>query len=260
MPSGYRRSSATGRSGRRALFLVTLFAILTVLLNMAIGGKLAALTRDIISPVSTFGERMGSDITMNGYFSSRAALQSQISVLQNEVQQEELQAAAFAALQQQNQSLASLEHLAQTTPGLAAPVTSSIISSPYGTFSIGAGSADNVTQNSLVLTAEGFVLGKVVQVQAHQSLVEETYAPGASTAVTIDGAAASASGQGGEAVAEIPHGITVSQGDPVIAPQYEARPIGIVQHVDSNPANAQQAVYIALPVSLSALQYVYVTP
>ena len=153
----------------------------------------------------------------------------------------------------------NLNILAQTTPGLAAPITSSIVSSPYGTFTIGAGSADGVAQGSLVLTADGFVIGKVTQVQAHQSLVDEVFASGAQTPVSIDGSAVVATGQGGEAQAEVPHGITVSQNDPVTAPEYGGRPIGIVQHVDSNPANAQQAVYIALPVSLASLQFVYVT-
>jgi cell shape-determining protein MreC len=257
-----RRTSFGAKSrsaGRRGLFLVTLIAILIILTNIATGGKVSALTRDLVSPVSGFGARIGSAITQNGFFSTRHSLESEISVLQNELQQQQLQAAAFEALQQQNASLSQLEHLAATTKGLAAPVTSSVVSSPYGTFTIGAGSADGVSQSSLVLTADGFVVGTVVQVQAHQSLVDELLGPGIQTPVTIDGASVLATGQGGTAIAEVPHGITVSQNDPVVAPEYGGRPIGIVQHVDSNPANAQSAAYIALPVSLSSLQYVYVT-
>lgn len=246
-------------TGRRGLFIVTLVAILVVLINIALGGPLAALLRDVVAPISNVGGRIGSGITNSGYFASRGALEAQIAALQDEVQQEQLQAAAFAVVQQQNQSLSAMQHLSQTTPGLAAPITSSVISSPYGTFTIGAGSADTVAQGALVLTADGFVVGKVAQVQAHQSLVEQIFAPGVQTPVTIDGAAVIASGQGGDAIAEVPHGVTVQQGDPVLAPSFGDRPIGTVQHVDSNPADAQQAVYVALPVSLPSLQYVYVT-
>jgi len=260
MDTSFRRSASSAKSGRRRLFLVTLLALLIVLLNMATSGKVAALVRDAISPVSNIGARIGSAFTDNEYLSTRGSLESQISALQDEVQSDQLQAAAFQAVEQQNASLSALTHLAQTSPGLAAPITSSIISSPYGTFTIGAGTADNVAQGSLVLTSDGFVIGKVAQVQAHQSLVEEVFAPGVQTPVSIDGAAAVASGQGGEAQAEVPHGVNVSQNDPVVAPSYEGKPIGIVQYVDSNPANAQSAVYIALPVSLSSIQYVYVTP
>jgi cell shape-determining protein MreC len=260
MGNGFRPGPAPTRKGRRQLFLVTLLAIFVVLLNMALGGKVSAMVRDVVAPVSDFGGKIGTAISQSGYFSSRRALEAQVSALQDEVQQDQLQAAAFAAVEQQNASLSSLEHLAQTSPGIAAPVTSSIVSSPYGTFTIGAGNADGISSGALVLSSGGFVIGKVAQTQAHQSLVDELFAPGAQTDVSIDGAAVVASGQGGQAMAQVPHGITVTQGDPANAPDLGDRPIGVVQHVDSNPANAEQAVYIALPVSLSSLQFVYVTP
>lgn len=259
MANGFRGPSSHS-AGRRGLFFVCIVALLVALLNFASGGKVSAAARDVVAPVSNFGDKLGAGITKSGYFSTRSALEAQVAALQNEVEQQQLQAAAFEAVQQENASLSQLTHLAQTSPGLAAPVTSSIISSPYGTFTIGAGSADGVSQGSLVLTADGFVVGKVAQVQAHQSLVDEIFAPGAQTPVSIDGTAAVLSGQGDEAQTEIPHGVAVSQNDSVIAPELEGRPVGIVQHVDSNPANAQQAVYVALPVSLSSLQFVYVTP
>jgi cell shape-determining protein MreC len=258
MPRRTTFGAKKNTSGRRSLFLVTLLAVLIVLANIATGGMVSAGLRDIVTPISNAAGRIGGSITHSGFFSTRGTLEAQISVLQSELQQEQLQAAAFEALQQQNASLTQLEHLAATTKGLAAPITSSIVSSPYGTFTIGAGSADNVSQGSLVLTADGFVIGKVVQVQAHQSLVNELFGAGVQTAVTIDGASVIATGQGSAATTEVPHGITVSENDPVIAPEYGGRSIGVVQHVDSNPANAQSAVYIALPVSLSSLQYVYV--
>jgi cell shape-determining protein MreC len=260
MPKRTSFGAKKNTAGRRTLFLMTLLAIFVVLLNMATGGMVSAGVRDIVTPLSAVGGRMGASISGSGFFSSRSSLEAQVAALQNELQQEQLQAAAFEALQQENVSLSQLEHLAQSTKGLAAPVTSSLVSSPYGTFSIGAGSADNVSQGSLVLTADGFVVGTVVEVQAHQSLVGQLFAPGVQTPVSIDRAAVAATGKGGTAEAEVPHGVAVSEGDPATAPEYGGRPIGIVQHVDSNPANAEQAVYIALPVSLSSLSYVYVTP
>lgn len=260
MANGFRSGRAPAKSGRRTLFLITLLAILIVLLNIAFGGRISALVRDIVSPVEDAGGKFGAFIASSGYFASRGQLEAQVAALQAEVQQEQLQAAAFNALQQENQSLSSMTHLAQTSPGLAAAITSSVVSSPYGTFMIGAGSSDGIPTGALVLTSDGFAIGKVVQTQAHQSIAEEMFAPGVQTPVSIDGSAVSAVGQGGQALAQIPHGITVSIGDPVIAPQLGGKPIGIVQHIDSNPANAQQTVYIALPISLASIQYVYVTP
>lgn len=168
MGNGFRSSSVSSKRRRGGLFLATLLAVLIVLLNIATGGKVSALVRDAVAPIENVGMKLGMGIGRSGFFSSRTSLESQIAALQGEVQQNQLQAAAYTALQQQNQSLSSLEHLAQTSPGLAAPVTSSIISSPYGTFTIGAGSADSVTSGALVLTEGGFVVGKVSQVQERQ--------------------------------------------------------------------------------------------
>ena len=260
MDTRFRNSASSARDGRRRLFFATLIALVVVLANLATGGKLSAAVRNVALPVWNFGAGIGKGITQSGFFSSRSALEAQIAALQDELQQGQLQAAAFEAVQEQNASLSQLTHLAQTTPGLAAPITSSLVSSPYGTFTIGAGSADGVAEGSLVLTEDGFVVGTVAQVQAHQSLVKQLFAPGVQTDVSIDGAQTVASGEGGEAQSEVPHGIPVSENDPVLAPAYGNRPVGVVQHVDSNPANAQSAVYIALPVSLASLQYVYVTP
>jgi len=260
MANGFRNSAQSSRAGRRKLFLATLIALVIVLANLASGGMLSAAARDVATPLWNLGGNIRSSVSKSGFFSSRASLVAQVAALQNELQQEQLQAAAFDVVQAENTSLTQLIHLAQTSPGLAAQITSSLVSSPYGTFSIDAGSADGITMGSLVLMQQGFVIGVITQAQEHQSLVQELFAPGVQTQVSIDGAAATAMGQGGEAELEVPHGITISENDPVTAPAFHGRPIGIVQHVDSNPANAQSAVYIALPASLASLQYVYVTP
>ncbi|HTR19058.1 MAG TPA: rod shape-determining protein MreC [Candidatus Paceibacterota bacterium] len=260
METRFRSAAPSARIGRRRLFFVTLGALLVVLVNMASGGKLSAAARDIVAPVWGVGATIGNGIAQSGFFTSRSALEAQVAALQEELLQGQLQVAAFQVLQQENASLSQLTHLAQTSPGLAAPVTSSVISSPYGTFTVGAGRADGVAEGSLVLMQGGFVIGKVTQVQEHQSLVEQLFAPGVQTGVSIDGAQTVATGQGGEAQALLPRGVAVSQNDPVLAPGFGNRPVGIVQHVDSNPANAQAGISIALPVSFASLQYVYVTP
>jgi cell shape-determining protein MreC len=260
MDTRFRSAAPSARGGRRRLLLVTLAALIVVVANIASGGKFSAAARDAVAPVYSLGATIGGGISQSGYFSTRGSLEAQVAALRDELQQQELQSAAFEVVQAENASLSQLTRLAQASPGLAAPITSSLVSSPYGTFTIGAGSSDGVAEGSLVLIQGGFVVGSVVQVQAHQSLVRQLFAPGIETNVTIDGAAVAASGQGGEAEAQVPHGISVLQNDPVVAPSYGNRPIGVVEHVDSSPANAQSAVYIALPISLASLQYVYVTP
>jgi len=261
MAAEFRYAARASRSGRRRLFFATILVIVIVLLDLVSGGKVRSAVREGASAIWSAGSRAGEAISASGFFSSRHALEGQISALQQELAQSQAQTAAFAVVQAENASLTQMVHLAQTVPGVTAPVSSSLHSSPYGTFLIGAGSGDGLTQGALVLTAEGFVIGKITDVQSHTALVGELFAPDSSLDIVIDGASVNASGQGGgNAAAEVPRGVTVSPGDPVTAREYGGRPVGVVEHVDSDPASAQSKVLIGLPVSLSSLRFVYVTP
>lgn len=170
-----------------------------------------------------------------------------------------LRAAGYDALEAENAHLRALVHLAAKEPGTTAPIVSSLQSSPYGTFTIGAGEAEGVAKNDIVLTDGGFVLGTVVDVGSHTALVRAVFAPDASTDVVVGSIAAVASGQGGgNAEADVPRESAIATGTPVTAPAYGGKPVGIVGRVESDPAQAQATVYIAFPVNISLLQYVYV--
>ena len=52
----------------------------------------------------------------------------------------------------------------------------------------------------------------------------------------------------------------VQVGDSVTAPEYGARPVGIVGRVDTDPASSHNTIYFALPENISALRYVHLVP
>jgi cell shape-determining protein MreC len=145
--------------------------------------------------------------------------------------------------------------------GITAPVVSSVRSSPYGTFLIGAGSADGITTGSMVLTVGGFVVGVVGDTGLHASIVTELFAPGASTEVIVHGVPGTARGYGaGNARITIPRGLAITVGDPVVAPGLGQRAVAIVGEVSSSSASASEEIYIRLPVNLATLAFVYVVP
>ncbi|HUO50521.1 MAG TPA: rod shape-determining protein MreC [Candidatus Paceibacterota bacterium] len=256
----YYRSPQSNRRGPQRLFFATILVVVLVCANYITHGSVASAVRAVVAPLETGITRAGETIGGSGFFASKSGLEAQVRDLQAQVNDLQTRSAAFSVLQQQYDSLAQLEHLAQTNPGRAAPITSSVISSPYGTFSIGSGNTDGTQPGAIVLASGDFVVGKVVQAGSDSALVQQIFAPGIQTNVTIDGIAGIASGQGGDARVDLPHGATVAVGDPVIAPELKAHPIGLVARVDTNPANAQTIVYVSFPVSLSSLQFVYVTP
>ncbi len=257
MERGFRNPAA--EHGRRRLFFITLLVLCILALDILSGGKIRTALRQTAAPLWPIGHALWSAVANTEYFSTRAALEQQIGSLRQQLADAQEQAAAYASLKQQYDALSQLTHLAQNASGVSARIISSLSSSPYGTFLIGAGSANGIVQGALVLDGADFAIGEVSDVGKSTALVKTVFAPGNKVAVTIDGASATLGGQGGESgEADVPQGVPIAIGDPVIAPQLGGKAVGIVEHVTSNPANALQNVYISLPVNLAVLQFVYV--
>ncbi len=183
------------------------------------------------------------------------ALRAQVATMQEK-------AALYDVLKNENDSLQQIVHLVDHVSGVTAPIVSSIYASPYGTFMIGAGTDDGVATGSIVLSgdADGFVIGRVASAGKDHSLVVQTFAPGVSVDVVVDGASIAAAGKGGNAIASAPRGLSIAEGDPVRAPAYGNMVVGVVGAVHSDAASAAQTVYIALPVALGSSTFVYVIP
>ncbi len=265
MMNSYRRHSGSGRKVRAATALV----VVLVLLDIVTGGGVRTAAREGAAALSRAFGGTFSALASSGIFSSRAALQIQNQELAAELQQYQLRAAFASVLQAENDQLSSLARLAKASPGITAPVVSSVISSPYGTFLIGAGSADGVALGSLVLAsaaggdassaANAFIIGRVASVQPRVSAVAEVFAPGSSINAIIHGASVVLTGSGGgNAYASLPRDAMVIGGDAVLSPDLGGYAVGTVGHVASSSAQALQDVYVSVPVNLGSLQYVYV--
>ncbi len=262
MSSQYSFSSRNdGRSARRKLFYATLLILFVLSLDMLSGGAVRSLVQRAGSGVWIASSRVRSAIFDSGYFSTRHSLAVDNQSLREQLDQSKEKAAAYEALRQENEILRSLLHLSDEEQGITAPIVSSVRSSPYGTFLVGAGERDGIVPGSLVMTGGGFVVGRVSEVRERTTLVTEVFAGGAEVDANIHGAVALAEGRGGgNAVVEMPRGIEIQVGEPVTAPQLGGRSIGLVGHVESDSASASQTVYVSLPVNLSSLKYIYIVP
>lgn len=245
--------------GRRRLIIATIVVVAIFGVDLVTGGAVRAIVRSGAVKVSLVFHAVGARIDAGGYFATHAALASQNEALQAQVSSLEERAALATALQAQVTALSAMAHLAQMQEGITAPVASSFIASPYGTFLIGAGVNEGVSVNAIVLSGDGTAVGTVSGVSANAATVTEIFAPGRSTDATIDGVSVTLRGSGGgNATTQVPHGVTVLQGDAVIAPGLSGHVIGLVGHVNTDPSSAAMQVSIGSPVNLSSLQYVFV--
>ena len=117
-------------------------------------------------------------IAESGFFSTRAHLTRENQDLKRQIIQMQAEVASARAKSALQNDLEDAARLAAERSGITAPIVSSPTASAYGTFYIGAGSADGIRIGSLVLSVEGFALGHVDDLGLHRSIVKELFAPG----------------------------------------------------------------------------------
>lgn len=259
MMNSYRRNE---RRSSRSLLVATVIVLFVFGLDLATGGLLRALVRNVSIRFWGVGSGIVEKLGKENIFSTRRALQEENTALQDELAALRVKASETPMLQEELDTLQRLVRLAERNPGTTAAISSSVKSSPYGTFSIRAGSTENVFKGNLVLASsgkDGFAIGRVSESNAHYSLVTELFAPGAHIDASVDGTLLQLEGRGAlNARAEVPSGASVTKGDIVFSPEVGNRPIGIVLAVDLEPGGAYKTVYVRTPFSLSDLRYVYV--
>jgi cell shape-determining protein MreC len=185
--------------------------------------------------------------------------------LQEEIARLSLRVAELEGLEDENEELRTIARVAENSSGVGAPVISSMHSSPYGTFLIGAGESNGIKAGALVIAGSkegsGFVIGRASDVSARSSLVVQVFAPEQKTEAMIGKIPLSVEGQGGgNARAKVPRDAQIREGDTVVSARFRGLPIGIVGSIVEDTAGAYQTVYIGLPVNLTTLKFVYVLP
>lgn len=245
--------------------MATLAVCALVFIDALSGGAVRSVARAAGSLVWGWGVSIESSLYGSGFFSTRRGLLAENSALTEQIAQFQERAAAYRVLQEENAALREMLHVSEISlgkskeSGITAPIVSSFRASPYGTFQIGAGTADSVAPGNLVLSAENFVIGRIETTDAHTSLVKEIFAPNTSIDAVLHGVGVAVQGQGGgNARADVPRQAEVAVGDPVITATLGARAIGVVGNVSEDSGSAYKRVQIYLPVNLSVLQFVYI--
>lgn len=243
--------------------MVATVAVICILFIDALSqGGVRSLVRASGAQVWSLGSQGASAVSAGGFFASRKALVEENEELKGEVERLSRRLAELAALEAENSSLRTLVRVAEDLEGVAAPITSSLRASPYGTFTIGAGRAQGIVAGDAVVAGEsgrGFVIGRVSEVSERSALVVRTFSPETLIESVVRDVPITVEGWGGgNARAEAPRALLLEAGDVVTAPSMRGLPIGVVASILSDAASAYQSVYIGLPFNLSGLSFVYV--
>lgn len=247
------------RRGHRGLWFATLLVVVILVFDWFSGGTARAKARAVAAGVSSVATVALSRVAESGFFSSRAGLARDNASLRDELSRLREEVARVRALEEENAALRELAALSESAEGVTAPITSSFRASPYGTFTIGGGSADGIRKGATVLTSGGFLLGVVSDVGEKHATVRALFAPGVETDVLIGETPALLQGKGGgNAFARVSRGASVKTGDAVVAPSLGQRAIGIVEFIERDEASPSADVYVRFPVNLETLRFVFV--
>ncbi len=244
--------------GKR-LFYATILVVVIFLLDILSGGHLRSGVRVIGATVWGVGTTGWSGFLDTGLFSTRRKLQIENDALKAQLLVYQNRDSAYLAMRDENSRLQELSHVAEKSPGKTVPILSSFQSSPYGTFLIGAGIEEGIVRGSVVVTADGFALGKVSEVSNHTALVTELFAPNANLDAIIGSTPVILEGRGGNnARTKVSRDVKIEVGDIVHAPSVAA-PVGVVGKVEADPSSGSTAVFVNLPTNIETLTLVYVT-
>ncbi|HEY4526776.1 MAG TPA: rod shape-determining protein MreC [Candidatus Paceibacterota bacterium] len=248
-----------GRRPRRTLFFVTLLVIALFAIDFFTGGMVRGPLRSAGAMLSRATDTVARGIIGSGLLSTRSMLARENANLKQTIVGLEERLALYRAAQVENEELRRMAHLASDMPGITAPVVSSFKASPYGTFLAGAGSTEGVREGNVVLSKEGFVVGRVLEVSAHQALVEEIFAARTTIEAIAGSLPLSLTGNGGgNATGEAPRGSLIATGTPVHALSLGGRLVGVVGQTEGDVAASSLKVYVRTPVNIEALRVVYI--
>lgn len=242
----------------RSMLVYALFVLIIFATDYFSGSIIRSYVRSGSASVQSLGASAYS-VFDSGYFASHSSLVRENQELREELRSRIDRDALVSSLDDELALLKSALQTSENSEGRTVPVRSSLRSSPFGTFLIGAGSAEGVQIGDRVHTLQGLLLGTVVSVSNDTASVKMLFSAESEQEVVTNDIAFRAFGRGaGRARAEVNRDARISEGDVVYAPEISEAPAGVVGKVETDVSSALKVVHIHLPVELTTLRYVYV--
>lgn len=195
-------------------------------------------------------------------FKSKQVLQAQNDLLAQQLAEANWKLLQAQALQQELSRLRNFAVAAESQVVLAR-VLSKPPRSPYDSLLVDVGSAQDVNLGDHALAGEAILLGEVVEVHSHTSLVRLFSTPGLEYNVAIgpDRIQAKAVGQGsGNFATLLPRGVHVAEGDAVIVPVLGDYIFATVAAVEGNDTDTFQKILFRNPVNMAELSAIHIVP
>lgn len=203
-----------------------------------------------------------SNAALPVYIRDRTALLEERDSLRQELANHASAQFEAEELKHENEQLRALLN-SHETAHIAAAVVGRPTALPYDVFLIDKGAEDGIHINAPVFIDNDQAIGFIASVYPRAALVALATTPGLESTVYIYGPNiyTTAVGMGaGTLRVSVPHGVTLTVGDPVVLPSLARGLYGTISVVDSVPSRPEQYGYVSIGEPLASIRYVTVAP
>lgn len=257
------RSRSRNRGLRSGLLVV--FLVLLLIVGVYVGRRVfAPPVTTAFAPFLHAGTAVRTTLgSIGDYFTSRTKLEAENARLEGLLVEQNALLLSYKGLVDENKTLHAMLSRDDSRGSIAAAIISRPALSPFDTMLVDAGKNVGVAQGDVVTAGEVVALGEVAAVYDSRSLVRLYSSPGQGVGVLIGTSTerieATARGLGGGTFeVELPKGVVVSAGDPVVLPGLTERLFGIVGDVRSEASDAFVRVLFRSPVNINTLRLVQI--
>lgn len=251
-------NSRTYSRNRKVLFSLALtlfFAVLFFLIPRILASASAAILSPIVSIQNWFSE---SSAAVPSYLRDRQSLIEQNETLQQQLVETNIKEVEIEALRQENDLLKKLTDNNKVERKVAS-IIGRPTGLPYDVLIMDKGKDDGIKENTPVYLGVNQVIGFVASVYDHSSIVALVTTPGFSTTVYVYGpniyTTATGVGSGGLRI-NVPQGIDLQEGNPVVIPSFNSGVYGEISYVDTVPTRPEQYGYVSIDVPLQSIRFV----
>ncbi|MES2006710.1 MAG: rod shape-determining protein MreC [Patescibacteria group bacterium] len=246
-------------SPKTAAFLIVITIILV--LGLLWRNTAADLVWRALSPILSV--RNGTSVASTGFwgqFAGSAQLANENAALRQALATSTALASDRNVLFAENQQLKKILGRTVSDTTILGAVLMRPPGIPYGTLMLDVGSSLGVRKGDLVAAEGSVYIGRILDVYDTTSRVVLFSAPGETEQGLLRGTVPLALvGEGsGSLTAEVPTGIEVNVGDPVILPSISLQYVALVTAVVHPEGQSFQSLYLSLPVNPLELRFVVV--
>lgn len=258
MKVNYHNSLNNKSHTKRIIVWALILLVVVVSLRPVIGNFVSTFNNKVFSISNWLQYSSG---TIPDYFRDRNQLINEIDNLNSRLAGFDGERKTITNLLAENKTLHSL--LSSTSsPRILANIIGRPPQLPFDALLLDVGSKDGIEENALVYVYNDKAVGLIARVFPDSSVVALATSPGVKSSVYVIGPNifATAVGDGGGVLrVNVPQGLIIKEGDPVVVPALGAGIYGTISKVVSVPTEPVQVGYVTIGTPIQSLRSVTVS-